>query len=198
MSTQSEELYAEAYDAHYKREDLATAFGMYHEVVATYSDSAEASYANMQIQNIKLKLGSGKRTNLSEQQANEIAQRYVALGPAIAQKRVAIDELKARTRIVIEQQLQERNARWEYLSVVDAQDETLNKLGDEGWEMVNMVSYQTGGGLTINGVGGEKYVVHFRYAFKRQLLRANNQAVQQHLGLIQDAERELNASRPGS
>lgn len=58
--------------------------------------------------------------------------------------------------------------KWEYQQVQDASNEVLNELGAAGWELVGIASYDVGGGLTINGLGGEKYTVHICYIFKRR------------------------------
>ena len=35
------------------------------------------------------------------------------------------------------------------------------------WELVGVSTYEIGGGAVINGLGGERYRVHFRHSFKR-------------------------------
>lgn len=59
--------------------------------------------------------------------------------------------------------------QWEYLKLVDVSIERLNAVGVEGWELVGLTSYQTGGGMTFDGVGGSKYTVHVEYLLKRPL-----------------------------
>ena len=59
--------------------------------------------------------------------------------------------------------------QWEYLKLVDVSVDRLNAAGVEGWELVGLTSYQTGGGMTFDGVGGSKYTVHVEYLLKRPL-----------------------------
>ena len=56
---------------------------------------------------------------------------------------------------------------WEYKRIDDPTDAQLDDLGMTGWELVGVSTYEIGGGAVINGLGGERYRVHFRHSFKR-------------------------------
>lgn len=56
--------------------------------------------------------------------------------------------------------------KWEYFLCDNPTGEALNEYGEQGWELVNCVSFTTGFGLG----GNEKMTVQFRYIFKRSML----------------------------
>lgn len=60
---------------------------------------------------------------------------------------------------------------WEHKLFIDLSIEDLTQLGLDGWEMVGLTSYQTGGGFSVNGTGGSSYSVHVQYAFKRSFTK---------------------------
>ena len=49
----SEELFQEAYAAHHKQEEFASARSLYEAIIATYPDSKEAQYARVQLENLE-------------------------------------------------------------------------------------------------------------------------------------------------
>lgn len=57
--------------------------------------------------------------------------------------------------------------RWEYNRLDDPTEEQLEVLGLSGWDLVSVSTFEVGGGAVINGMGGERYRVHFRHTFKR-------------------------------
>lgn len=61
--------------------------------------------------------------------------------------------------------------QWEYLKLVDVSIDQLNVAGAGGWELVGLASYQTGGGMTFDGIGSSKYTVHVEYLLKRPIHR---------------------------
>lgn len=63
--------------------------------------------------------------------------------------------------------------KWEYQVLVDPSTEQLNSSGIDGWELVGLSSYKTGGGFALNGIGGASYTVHTQYVLKRRVNSVN-------------------------
>jgi hypothetical protein len=57
--------------------------------------------------------------------------------------------------------------QWEYIQLIDPSAENISSLGLNGWEMIGLAPYQTGGGFSINGSGSSSYTTHFLYCFKK-------------------------------
>lgn len=62
--------------------------------------------------------------------------------------------------------------KWEYTTLTNPSQDYLNAMGYEGWELVGVTSFETGGSVSLGGVGSGKYEVSFAYVFKRP--RAEN------------------------
>ena len=71
--------------------------------------------------------------------------------------------------------------KWEYKVLYDLRVELLNTFGNDGWEMVGIATFSTGGGVSIGGLGGESYKVSTMYAFKRALLASEMPALGEFL-----------------
>ena len=70
-----------------------------------------------------------------------------------------------------------KSNKWEFVQV-DTKDknwsEKISELGLSGWEMVGITSFTEG--MTFGKAGS--YVVHFLYAFKRQLLDLSSELLE--------------------
>jgi hypothetical protein len=63
--------------------------------------------------------------------------------------------------------------KWEYLQISSDEINSyggIDKVGLSGWELVAAPSYEEGGGMTINGFGGSKYIIKVLYIFKRRVI----------------------------
>ena len=106
-------------------------------------------------------------------QKSVIFEEYRKQGEIQALKTKVSRALKdARTQFIAEYQFV-----WEYRVLIDASVRQLDAEGADGWELVSVSSYQTGGGFTLNGLGGERYTVHQQYTFKRRVISATNDAI---------------------
>ena len=109
----------------------------------------------------------------NEKRKENIFEEYRKQGEIQALKTKVSRALKdARTQFIAEYQFV-----WEYRVLIDASVRQLDAEGADGWELVSVSSYQTGGGFTLNGLGGERYTVHQQYTFKRRVISATNDAI---------------------
>ena len=67
------------------------------------------------------------------------------------------------------------NEKWDYKIVDNLSTSQLSELGKKGWELVGVATYQTGGGVSLNGFGSSKYTVQIRYALKRKIIKNNRE-----------------------
>ena len=65
------------------------------------------------------------------------------------------------------------SVKWNYKMVDNASEHELSELGQKGWELVGIATYEIGGGLTLDGLGVSRYKVQIRYAFKRKIVKHN-------------------------
>lgn len=68
-------------------------------------------------------------------------------------------------------------SKWEYKIHNDLDSLSLNKLGMLGWEVAGISSYQTGGGISIDGSGSSLFTVHVMYVLKRMLPKASTHEI---------------------
>ena len=77
----------------------------------------------------------------------------------------------------VEEYISSKSNKWEFVQV-DTKDknwsEKISELGLSGWEMVGITSFTEG--MTFGKAGS--YVVHFLYAFKRQLLDLSSELLE--------------------
>lgn len=76
-----------------------------------------------------------------------------------------------------------KNPKWEYRVLRNIDQDAMNGLGEQGFELVSAVSFSVGGGLTLNGSGSEKYVVHVEYTFKRKLVELSKELYEKRRSL---------------
>jgi tetratricopeptide (TPR) repeat protein len=172
-----ETLYKQAHNLHYVERDVEGALAIYDAILEQNPHSPEATYSRTQIENLK-----GNPA--------EVAQ--------FAKYRLKLDreaereKLESDLDIAAEEQIRASNDVWQYQVLVDAALQSLNELGRAGWELVSSNAYKTGGGGSVNGMGGVIYTVHTQYTFKRKLPRIPSrqmQRISEQLDCVKDSLR---------
>jgi hypothetical protein len=95
--------------------------------------------------------------------------KKLAQNPALNVGLNSISLLRSKTAELETEWSANHRKLWEYKNCDDPDIDQLNALGNDGWELVSIAAFQQGGGLTINGIGGAKYVIHVRHVFKREI-----------------------------
>lgn len=65
--------------------------------------------------------------------------------------------------------------KWDYKIADNLSQSQLSELGQKGWELVGITTYETGGGIFANGIGSSRYTVQIRYALKRRIIKNNRE-----------------------
>ena len=156
----SADLYKEAYDLHYKERATGRALLMYGAVIERFPASQEATYARTQIENLGgIPIDPQEKIRLEERLDSERLET----------------ELLAELAVAKDEHLSENRGRWQYKLLVDATEESLDTFGSLGWEVVSSAAYKTGGGLTVSGLGGERYTVHIQHTLKRKVIKTQSE-----------------------
>lgn len=90
---------------------------------------------------------------------------------AIITSETEITRIENKIDNILESVYEASGDKWDYKIEDNLSYVQLLELGQKGWELVGISSYETGGGLSLNGIGSSRYKVQMRYAFKRKVIK---------------------------